>query len=82
MIKVETETSAANIIREIRGDGEFARGLRAAATAVLEGECQFMPVVWAVDALGEAIADEDKEAEMTASEELSSEWAKYLAGKS
>jgi len=78
MLKVETETNAANIIRRYAHSATL-RTLRDAATAVRDGECQFMPVVWAVDALGEAIADEEDTTE--AETELEATWAKYQAAQ-
>lgn len=78
MTTVETETSARNIIRTYR-DSATLRSLSTAAAAVLEGKCQFMPVVWAVDALGEAIADQEDTTE--AETELETAWSKYQAAQ-
>lgn len=76
-MKVETETSARTILRTFTEATEYQLAIRAAAKAVLDGECQWNPVVWAVDALGEAI--EDGEEFNDAAEELEREWSLYQA---
>lgn len=77
MTKVETETSAKHVIRTYETSATL-RSLRDAAEAVLEGACQYMPVVWAVESLGEAIADGEDAAEAQA--ELEAAWLAYCRG--